>query len=104
MPPPSTQPHRVRESVRALKLLASETRFHIIDILNSSSEPVCVNDIAEQIQMSHSATSHQLARLEDRGVVTSKRTGQTVCYELSHTPITRILVSIVTQCKEGNCA
>ncbi len=94
---------KTKNSVRALKLLANETRFKIISLLSKSSKPRCVKDIADSIEMSHSATSHQLARLEDREVLTSERKGQENCYKLTNTKLSCALKSIVKRCQDVDC-
>ena len=41
-------------------------------------------EIADAVGITHSAASHQLAGLEARGIVTSHRMGQTMCYNLTN--------------------
>jgi len=71
------------------KLLSDPTRLKILGFLFRSREEVCVNEIADAIGMSHSATSHQLAKLEARGVVECFRRGQSMCYQIKDGPVTR---------------
>jgi len=88
-----------KEAVRALKLLTNENRFKIIDLLKNKRNGMCVHEIAEAIGMSHSATSHQLTNLENRGVLESFRRGQSMCYSLADTTLSRTLISIIKQCR-----
>ena len=87
----------VNQAVNALKILSSRTRFMILKTLTSSPDDLCVNEIAHAIGMTQSATSHQLSRLEDKGIVTSFREGQTVCYHLTNSPLTKKLASIISE-------
>jgi DNA-binding transcriptional ArsR family regulator len=85
----------VRRAVDTLKILSSGTRFKIISLLMQADKNLCVNEIAKAINMSHSATSHQLSKLEDKGILTSYRVGQTICYEIKRSKITGELLTIV---------
>lgn len=88
----------VNEAVNALKILSSRTRFMILKTLTASpNEDICVNEIAHKIGMTQSATSHQLARLEDKGIVTSFRDGQIVCYKLTKSLLTNQLIKIIKE-------
>jgi len=71
------------------KLLADPTRLKILRVLFGSRKEMCVNEISEKIGMSHSATSHQLAKLEVRGIVSCARIGKKMCYEICENPTTR---------------
>ena len=68
------------------KLLSDPTRVHILELLYEHREGMCVYEIAEEVGSSHSATSHQLSKLEARGIVRCYREGQKMCYELTKTP------------------
>lgn len=88
---------KTTKAIGIMKILSSRTRFKIISILMNADRDLCVNEIADAIGMSHSATSHQLSKLEDRGIVQSFRTGQTVCYEIQRSSITGELISVINQ-------
>ena len=80
-----------------LKILSDPTRFEILELLMGTADELCVKEIAEAVGMSHSATSHQLNRLEDKGIVASRRTGQTICYTIAPSPLTRTMQQIIRQ-------
>ncbi|MEX1027198.1 MAG: metalloregulator ArsR/SmtB family transcription factor [Candidatus Paceibacterota bacterium] len=84
-------------AVSILKILSSKTRFQILTLLLKSKHDPCVNEIADAIGLSHSATSHQLTRLEDKDVVEAYREGQMICYHLKDSPTTKRLRSIIKQ-------
>jgi len=87
---------KVAEIAGVLRLLSDPTRFRILCCLIEHSEGMCVFELAEELDVSHSAMSHQLNRLEDRGIVGSFREGQSVCYQLEDTPAVRRLRQIIT--------
>ena len=88
---------KVTKATNILKTLSSRTRFKIVSLLMKADGDLCVNEIADAIGMSHSATSHQLSKLEDRGIVKSFRMGKTICYEINRTSVTGELLNIVEQ-------
>lgn len=77
------------------KLFSDPTRLRILTALMSKKE-MCVNDIADCIQMSHSATSHQLAKLEVRGLVHCERKGKTMCYKIQENSKTKIFRKLIS--------
>ncbi|MFH0952438.1 MAG: winged helix-turn-helix domain-containing protein [Patescibacteria group bacterium] len=60
-------------------LLSDPTRLKIMLALQKHKE-LCVSDLAKIIGLSISAISHQLDKLEKLDAVTSRKTGQNVCY------------------------
>ena len=63
------------------KGFADSTRVHILALL--SRQELCVTDIAETVDVSQSAISHQLRILKDANLVGNRREGKTVYYYLS---------------------
>ncbi|PIP86663.1 transcriptional regulator [Candidatus Campbellbacteria bacterium CG11_big_fil_rev_8_21_14_0_20_44_21] len=88
---------RTARAIETFKILSSGTRFKIVTLLMKAGRDLCVNEIAEAIGMSHSATSHQLAKLEDKGIVRSFRMGQMICYEIERSAVTGELLTVVDQ-------
>ena len=81
----------VVKSANIFKLISDPTRLKILKILFTSKGNFCVNDISKRAGTSHSATSHQLAKLEARGIVSSFRTGRTICYKINQGSLTNNL-------------
>ena len=77
------------KSTNIFKLISDPTRFKIIKILLDTQKDVCVNEIAEMAGVSHSATSHQLAKLEAKNIVTCFRVGRTMCYKIKQNQLAR---------------
>ena len=62
------------------KVLGDETRMKILCTI--ADDEVCVNDIAEAVNMTKSAVSHQLKLLKDDDLVKSRREGKNIFYSL----------------------
>lgn len=78
-------------AVTAFKLLSDPTRCKILYFLGKSADGMCVYELAEAVNISHSAASHQLSKLEARGVVQSFREGQKICYRVCNNRFTKKL-------------
>ncbi len=70
-----------QELIKTMNLLADETRYKMFQILARDSE-LCVSEIASLLNVSVPAISQQFRVFELSGVVTKKRNGQKICYEL----------------------
>ncbi|MFQ5661638.1 MAG: ArsR/SmtB family transcription factor [Candidatus Paceibacteria bacterium] len=84
------------KAVGVLKILSSKTRFKIISELLKKEEGLCVKELAEAVGISQSAVSHQLARLEDKEIVSSCRIGQMICYCVKKTALTKSIAEIIS--------
>ncbi|MGN0141427.1 MAG: ArsR/SmtB family transcription factor [Roseburia sp.] len=62
------------------KIFATPTRLRILSVLMNGEK--CVFDIAEELQMSQSAISHQLGILKQNRLVKNRREGKTIYYSL----------------------
>lgn len=86
---------KISETAAAFRVLSDPTRLSIICLLRDNPEGMCVYEIADAVGVSHSAASHQLAKLEARGFTSSYREGQSVCYSLTDTRGTKRLITIL---------
>lgn len=84
----------VQDRIKIIKILCNPKRFAIVSLLSKTKGGLCVNQIADNMKMSQSLTSHQLSFLETSGVVIKTRMGQSVCYTLSSTPIVKKLLKV----------
>ena len=73
---------KAKEAAGLLKILSSGPRLQIIGLLLERKKGLCVNEIAEVVGHSQSATSHQLAKLADKGVIQCARDGKNMCYQI----------------------
>ena len=70
------------------KVLGDQTRIKIIFIL--FKEEMCVCDIADLLDMTHSSISHQLRVLKQARLVKFRKEGKTVFYSLDDCHISQI--------------
>lgn len=63
------------------KIFGDETRLRIIDAL--SIRPMCVGELADLLEMTHSSISHQLSSLRTMNLVQTTKDGKMVTYRLS---------------------
>lgn len=71
------------------KVFSDETRLRILDALLISE--LCVCDISELLNMTHSSISHQLKVLRDMRLVKAKKVGKSVYYSLKDDHIQKII-------------
>ena len=71
------------------KIFGDSTRIRILYVLFEAE--VCVCDIAEVLQMTQSAISHQLRLLKQAKLVKSRREGKTVYYSLADDHVRTII-------------
>ena len=64
------------------KIFGDQTRIRILYILLKNGE-LCVQDIADAIDMSQSSVSHQLRVLKQSQLVRFRREGRTIYYSLA---------------------
>lgn len=80
---------RVNRYAELFKALGDSTRVRILLCLKRTSLRVC--DLAEILDMTHSAVSHQLRVLRTAALVRYRRCGREVCYSLNDQHIELIL-------------
>ena len=91
----------INEAVQLFKIYSDFTRLRIIELLLDNE--YCVQDIADELETSQSAISHQLKLLRDRHVVKTRKQGKQVFYSLQDNHIKDIFVmafSHVTECND----
>ena len=72
------------------KGFADPTRVHILSLLQQHGE-LCVTDIAEAVELSQSAISHQLRILKQMHLIKFRREGKNVWYSLADEHVRTIL-------------
>ena len=82
-----------------MKILSNANRYNLMKILLNARRDLCVHELSEAIGISQSATSHQLAYLEARGVVKGIRMGKTMCYEPTDSPLTKKVARVIESLK-----
>ena len=72
------------------KGFADPTRVHILTLLQQRQE-LCVTDIAEAVELSQSAISHQLRILKQMQLIKFRREGKNIWYSLADDHVKTIL-------------
>ena len=65
------------------------TRVHILSLL--LQQELCVNEIAEAVELSQSAISHQLRLLKQMHLIKFRREGKNILYSLADDHVRTIL-------------
>ena len=71
------------------KGFADPTRVHILSLLQQRE--LCVTDIAEAVELSQSAISHQLRILKQMHLIKFRREGKNILYSLADDHVKTIL-------------
>ena len=77
------------EAAGLMKALGNENRLMILCLLSEGE--YSVSELNEDIPLSQSALSQQLARLREQGLVKTRRASQTVYYSLAEGPADRVI-------------
>lgn len=80
------------------KVLGDPTRVRILQSLRSG--PLCVCDIAEILEMTQSAISHQLRILRQARLVRAQRQGRSVYYSLDDAHVEQMFAQGLEHAKE----
>ncbi len=77
------------------QLLSDPSRLRIVYALLEGGE-LCVGDLAELVEVSESATSHQLRQLRLAGLVKARKQGREVFYRLADSHV-RLLLDVAVE-------
>lgn len=80
----------LKDKIKLHQVLSGETRFKIVKLLNELDE-LCVCDLAEMLNTTVSAVSHQLKILRQNKTVKIRRKGQTIYYSLKNKEMAKLL-------------
>ena len=84
---------------KALNMAGNEVRLKILFLLHKDSK-LCVCDLSDVLQMKIPAISQHLRKMEDAGIITSKKVAQTIFHEL--TPEYQNVLTPIFHLLEGN--
>lgn len=79
----------MKERMRILKALSDATRFRIVEFLLDGEKCVC--EIFPHVKRTQSTVSIQLGKLEDWGILESRKEGKKVFYRLKDLRVCGIL-------------
>jgi len=79
----------MKESLKIFKALCDETRLKIVEFLLNGEKCVC--EIVPYTKRTQSTVSIQLKKLENLGILESRRDGKSVYYKLRNRKVKKIL-------------
>ncbi len=88
----------MKDSLRIFKALCNETRLKIVEFLLNGEKCVC--EIVPFTKRTQSTVSIQLAKLQDLGIVESRRKGRKVFYRLTNNKVREILRIVNNKTRE----
>lgn len=88
----------VNNLAKTYKIFGDSTRIKILYAM--FEDEVCVQEIANRINMTQSAVSHQLSILKNARLVKSKKEGKVVYYSLDDEHVKKILDVGIEHVKE----
>ncbi len=80
----------VRDAARVLKCIGHTVRLRIIELLDNGGEKT-VTDIREAIGLEQAAASQHLNLMRDKRILTARRDGVNVYYDLSDEKVVRVI-------------
>lgn len=80
--------------------IADPTRAHLLLLIRQ--QPQRSTDLAQALEMTPSATSHQLRWLRERNLIQAQKTGREVYYSLADACIRDLLETAIGHIEEGN--
>ena len=86
--------NNLEQKARIFSLFGDPTRLRILQIL-VKKKPIKVSDIAEGVGMSVACISHHLQLLKDNKLVTTKREGNNIYYQLKANSIVKSLEPLI---------
>lgn len=81
--------HILEQIADLFKAFGDPTRVEILSLLQGGE--LCVNDIAQAVELSQSAISHQLRILKQMHLIKSRRDGKNILYSLADDHVRLIL-------------
>lgn len=84
----------IKRAASFFKVVGDETRMKILCTI--AEKEMCVNDIAETVEMTKSAVSHQLKLLKTEGLVKARRDGKNIFYSLDDQHVVDIIEIALT--------
>jgi len=89
---------QIADMATLFKMMSDPTRLRIINMLLISE--LCVHYLAEFMQMSQSAISHQLAALRNSRLIKFRREGKQIFYSLDDEHIGQLFKQCLEHAKE----
>lgn len=71
--------NKINNTASVFGLLSDPSRIKLLKLMLTTKD-LCVSELSTKAEMTLSATSHQLRKLEFLGIVESCRNGKEICY------------------------
>ncbi len=81
----------IDRTVLILKMMANETRLKILCLLKKNKNGICVGNMEEILNIPQSSVSQHLAHLRNSGIISCKKNGKKVCYNILDKTAEKIL-------------
>ncbi|MFN8510117.1 MAG: metalloregulator ArsR/SmtB family transcription factor [Deinococcaceae bacterium] len=92
------QSHLLEHAAELLKAVSEPTRIKLLSALGVGE--LCVGDLAEAIEQTESATSHQLRLLRTLRLVTARKDGRITYYRLNDDHVTQLIQAALEHASE----
>ncbi len=82
--------NQINDISEMLKALSDPTRLTILKMLNEAETMLCVNFLANRLQITQSAVSQHLKILRQANLVISERRGYFIHYKVNETQLKKV--------------
>jgi ArsR family transcriptional regulator, arsenate/arsenite/antimonite-responsive transcriptional repressor len=83
------------------RALSDPARVRIVNVLATSSEPVCVCELIEPLKLSQPTVSHHLKKLVEAGLLDREERGRWAFYSLNSEAMSRL--ATLADIPKGGC-
>ena len=87
---PALSNEEAEATAAIFRALADPARVRIVNLLASSSEPVCVCELTPALELSQPTVSHHLKKLTDAGLLEREQRSKWAFYSLSGEALERL--------------
>src|SRR5918994_7580117 len=98
---PALSNEEAEATAAIFRALADPARVRIVNLLASSSEPVCVCELTPALELSQPTVSHHLKKLTDAGLLEREQRGKWAYFSLKRDAVDTL--AVVAHLKRGCC-
>lgn len=85
------------DCIEAFKAIGEPTRFRALHLLVEAKAELCACEIIDVLEKPQYTISKALGALVDAGLVTERRDGRKMLYELAHSPMNNAIFKAVSE-------
>jgi ArsR family transcriptional regulator len=89
---PTLDEEEALATAELFKALADPARVRIVNLLATSSEPVCACELYEPLELSQPTVSHHLKKLTDAGLLEREQRGKWAYFSLEREAVEKLAV------------